>query len=246
MTRARANMSFGLKGGRRAGQPEIARRVDTTAAGDDAANFPNSWSGRAGLELSGGQRQARRDSAVPLGARWPASICSTRPLSNLRRPIGAAELRGRDQAAASAGSRQNDDLRPPTTRSRRLTLAADRIGGSMKDRVISAARDAQPRSTTARPSEPLVGRSFVRPRPAMNFLRGSFAIMNGAPCFVVATGVSVFRSRAMRSIGAGPAEEGRRHRNSASVPSHVEAGGRFCRPLIEMVEPMGSDQPRPG
>ena len=111
-----------------------------------------------------------------------------------------------------------------------LTLA-DRIA-VMKDRVIQQL--GTPNEIYRRPANRFVA-SFVG-SPAMNFLRGNFAMRGGAPCFAAAE-ISIPLDG--YAFDARP-EEG------ASIdlgirPEHVEAGGDLPA-VIEMIEPMGSDQ----
>jgi multiple sugar transport system ATP-binding protein len=102
----------------------------------------------------------------------------------------------------------------------------------MKDRVIQQL--GTPNEIYRRPANRFVA-SFVG-SPAMNFLRGTFAMRSGAPCFAAA-GLSIpldgYAFDTRPEAGA-PIELGIR-------PEHVEAGGDFPA-TIEMVEPMGSDQ----
>jgi multiple sugar transport system ATP-binding protein len=111
-----------------------------------------------------------------------------------------------------------------------LTLA-DRIA-VMKDRVIQQL--GTPNEIYRRPANRFVA-SFVG-SPAMNFLRGTFAITGGTPHFAAA-GLSLpldgYAFDARLEAGA-PVELGIR-------PEHIEAGGDLPA-TIEMVEPMGSDQ----
>jgi multiple sugar transport system ATP-binding protein len=108
---------------------------------------------------------------------------------------------------------------------------ADRIA-VMKDRVIQQL--GTPNDIYRRPANRFVA-SFVG-SPAMNFLRGTFAVRNGAPCFA-ASGISIPLD--------GYAFDARPQEGEAIElgirPEHVETGGDLPA-VIEMVEPMGSDQ----
>jgi multiple sugar transport system ATP-binding protein len=216
----RGNMSFGLKV---AGVPaaEIARRVDAAAAMLQITELLD----RRPAELSGGQRQR-----VAIGralVRDAGVYLFDEPLSNLDAQL-RAELRVEikrlhQRLAATMIYVTHDQIEA-------LTLA-DRIA-VMKDRVIQQL--GTPNEIYRRPANRFVA-SFVG-SPAMNFLRGTFAIKNDAPCFTAA-GLSVpldgYAFDARPAEGA-PIELGIR-------PEHVEAGGDLPA-SIEMVEPMGSDQ----
>jgi len=216
----RGNMSFGLKV---AGVPaaEIARRVDTAAAMLKIAELLD----RRPAELSGGQRQR-----VAIGralVRDVGVFLFDEPLSNLDAQL-RAELRVEikrlhQRLAATMIYVTHDQIEA-------LTLA-DRIA-VMKDRVIQQL--GTPNEIYRRPANRFVA-SFVG-SPAMNFLPGTFSVRNGALCFA-ATGISIPLDG--YAFDARP-EEG------ASIelgirPEHVEAGGDLPA-VIEMVEPMGSDQ----
>lgn len=216
----RGNMSFGLKV---AGVPgaEIARRVDAAAATLQITELLD----RRPAELSGGQRQR-----VAIGRALVRDVgvyLFDEPLSNLDAQL-RAELRVEikrlhQRLAATMIYVTHDQIEA-------LTLA-DRIA-VMKDRVIQQL--GTPNEIYRRPANRFVA-SFVG-SPAMNFLRGTFAMMAGAPCFAAA-GISI--PLAGYAFDARP-EEG------ASIelgirPEHVEAGGDLPA-AIEMVEPMGSDQ----
>jgi multiple sugar transport system ATP-binding protein len=102
----------------------------------------------------------------------------------------------------------------------------------MKDRVIQQL--GTPNDIYRRPANRFVA-SFVG-SPAMNFLLGAFAVRGGTPCFDAA-GISLPLDG--YAFDARP-EEG------ASIelgirPEHIESGGDLPA-VIEMVEPMGSDQ----
>jgi multiple sugar transport system ATP-binding protein len=216
----RGNMSFGLKV---AGVPaaEIARRVDAAAAMLQITELLD----RRPAELSGGQRQR-----VAIGralVRDAGVYLFDEPLSNLDAQL-RAELRVEikrlhQRLAATMIYVTHDQIEA-------LTLA-DRIA-VMKDRVIQQL--GTPNEIYRRPANRFVA-SFVG-SPAMNFLRGTFAIKNDAPCFTAA-GLSVpldgYAFDARPAEGA-PIELGIR-------PEHVESGGDLPA-SIEMVEPMGSDQ----
>jgi len=216
----RGNMSFGLKV---AGVPaaEIARRVDAAAAMLQITELLD----RRPAELSGGQRQR-----VAIGralVRDAGVYLFDEPLSNLDAQL-RAELRVEikrlhQRLAATMIYVTHDQIEA-------LTLA-DRIA-VMKDRVIQQL--GTPNEIYRRPANRFVA-SFVG-SPAMNFLRGTFAMRSGAPCFAAA-GLSIpldgYAFDTRPEAGA-PIELGIR-------PEHVEAGGDFPA-TIEMVEPMGSDQ----
>ena len=167
-------MSFGLKV---AGVPaaEIARRVDAAAAMLQITELLD----RRPAELSGGQRQR-----VAIGralVRDAGVYLFDEPLSNLDAQL-RAELRVEikrlhQRLAATMIYVTHDQIEA-------LTLA-DRIA-VMKDRVIQQL--GTPNEIYRRPANRFVA-SFVG-SPAMNFLRGTFAIANGAPCFAAA-GISV-------------------------------------------------------
>jgi multiple sugar transport system ATP-binding protein len=216
----RGNMSFGLKV---AGVPaaEIARRVDTAAAMLKITELLD----RRPAELSGGQRQR-----VAIGralVRDVGVFLFDEPLSNLDAQL-RAELRVEikrlhQRLAATMIYVTHDQIEA-------LTLA-DRIA-VMKDRVIQQL--GTPNEIYRRPANRFVA-SFVG-SPAMNFLRGNFAMRGGAPCFAAAE-ISIPLDG--YAFDARP-EEG------ASIdlgirPEHVEAGGDLPA-VIEMIEPMGSDQ----
>jgi multiple sugar transport system ATP-binding protein len=216
----RGNMSFGLKV---AGVPgaEIARRVDAAAAMLQITELLD----RRPSELSGGQRQR-----VAIGralVRDVGVFLFDEPLSNLDAQL-RAELRVEikrlhQRLAATMIYVTHDQIEA-------LTLA-DRIA-VMKDRVIQQL--GTPSEIYRRPANRFVA-SFVG-SPAMNFLPGTFTMRNGAPC-IAAAGLSIpldgYAFDARPEDGAS-IELGIR-------PEHVEAGGDLPA-LIEMVEPMGSDQ----
>jgi len=216
----RGNMSFGLKV---AGMPaaEIARRVDDAAAMLKITELLD----RRPAELSGGQRQR-----VAIGralVRDAGVYLFDEPLSNLDAQL-RAELRVEikrlhQRLAATMIYVTHDQIEA-------LTLA-DRIA-VMKDRVIQQL--GTPNEIYRRPANRFVA-SFVG-SPAMNFLPGAFAVRGGKPHFDAA-GISLPLDG--YAFDARP-EEG------ASIelgirPEHVEAGGDLPA-VIEMVEPMGSDQ----
>ncbi|MDB5518310.1 MAG: transporter ATP-binding protein [Tardiphaga sp.] len=216
----RGNMSFGLKV---AGMPpaEIARRVDDAAAMLKITELLD----RRPAELSGGQRQR-----VAIGralVRDAGVYLFDEPLSNLDAQL-RAELRVEikrlhQRLAATMIYVTHDQIEA-------LTLA-DRIA-VMKDRVIQQL--GTPNEIYRRPANRFVA-SFVG-SPAMNFLPGAFAVRGGKPCFDAA-GISLPLDG--YAFDARP-EEG------ASIelgirPEHVEADGDLPA-VIEMVEPMGSDQ----
>ena len=216
----RGNMSFGLKV---AGMPaaEIARRVDNAAAMLKITELLD----RRPAELSGGQRQR-----VAIGralVRDAGVYLFDEPLSNLDAQL-RAELRVEikrlhQRLAATMIYVTHDQIEA-------LTLA-DRIA-VMKDRVIQQL--GTPSDIYRRPANRFVA-SFVG-SPAMNFLPGTFAVRDGAPCFA-AGGISIplegYGFEARPQPGAA-IELGIR-------PEHVEAGGDLPA-AVEMVEPMGSDQ----
>ena len=156
----RGNMSFGLKV---AGVPaaEIARRVDTAATMLQISELLE----RRPAELSGGQRQR-----VAIGralVRDAGVYLFDEPLSNLDAQL-RAELRVEikrlhQRLAATMIYVTHDQIEA-------LTLA-DRIA-VMKDRVIQQL--GTPNEIYRRPANRFVA-SFVG-SPAMNFLRGTFAI----------------------------------------------------------------------
>jgi multiple sugar transport system ATP-binding protein len=216
----RGNMSFGLKV---AGMPpaDIARRVDNAAAMLKITELLD----RRPAELSGGQRQR-----VAIGralVRDAGVYLFDEPLSNLDAQL-RAELRVEikrlhQRLAATMIYVTHDQIEA-------LTLA-DRIA-VMKDRVIQQL--GTPSDIYRRPANRFVA-SFVG-SPAMNFLPGTFAVHDGAPCFAAA-GISIPLE--------GYAFEARPQQGSAIElgirPEHVEAGGDLPA-TVEMVEPMGSDQ----
>jgi multiple sugar transport system ATP-binding protein len=216
----RGNMSFGLKV---SGMPaaEIARRVDTAAAMLKITELLD----RRPAELSGGQRQR-----VAIGRALVRDVgvyLFDEPLSNLDAQL-RAELRVEikrlhQRLAATMIYVTHDQIEA-------LTLA-DRIA-VMKDRVIQQL--GTPSEIYRRPANRFVA-SFVG-SPAMNFLPGTFAVRDGAPCFAAAE----------ISIPLDGYAFDARPREGASIelgirPEHVEAGGDLPA-AIEMVEPMGSDQ----
>jgi len=216
----RGNMSFGLKVAGVA-PAEIARRVDAAAAMLQITELLD----RRPAELSGGQRQR-----VAIGRALVRDVgvyLFDEPLSNLDAQL-RAELRVEikrlhQRLAATMIYVTHDQIEA-------LTLA-DRIA-VMKDRIIQQL--GTPNEIYRRPANRFVA-SFVG-SPAMNFLRGTFAVSGGGPCFAAA-GVSIpldgYAFDARPEMGA-PMELGIR-------PEHVEAGGDLPA-VIEMVEPMGSDQ----
>jgi len=170
----RGNMSFGLKV---AGVPgaEITRRVDAAAAMLKITELLD----RRPAELSGGQRQR-----VAIGralVRDVGVFLFDEPLSNLDAQL-RAELRVEikrlhQRLAATMIYVTHDQIEA-------LTLA-DRIA-VMKDRVIQQL--GTPNEIYRRPANRFVA-SFVG-SPAMNFMRGTFAMIAGAPCFAAA-GISI-------------------------------------------------------
>jgi multiple sugar transport system ATP-binding protein len=216
----RGNMSFGLKV---AGMSpaEIARRVDNAAAMLKITELLD----RRPAELSGGQRQR-----VAIGralVRDAGVYLFDEPLSNLDAQL-RAELRVEikrlhQRLAATMIYVTHDQIEA-------LTLA-DRIA-VMKDRVIQQL--GTPNDIYRRPANRFVA-SFVG-SPAMNFLPGAFAVRDGAPRFDAAE-LSIpldgygFEVRPQEGAAI---ELGIR-------PEHVEAGGDLPA-VVEMVEPMGSDQ----
>jgi multiple sugar transport system ATP-binding protein len=216
----RGNMSFGLKV---AGMPpaEIARRVETAAATLKITELLD----RRPAELSGGQRQR-----VAIGralVRDAGVYLFDEPLSNLDAQL-RAELRVEikrlhQRLAATMIYVTHDQIEA-------LTLA-DRIA-VMKDRVIQQL--GTPNDIYRRPANRFVA-SFVG-SPAMNFMPGTFAARNGAPCFAAAEISIPLDGYAfdMRPQEGARIELGIR-------PEHIDAGGDLPA-VIEMVEPMGSDQ----
>src|SRR3954467_1570519 len=170
----RDNMSFGL---RVAGMPtpEIQKRVAAAAAMLKITELLD----RKPAELSGGQRQR-----VAIGralVRDAGVFLFDEPLSNLDAQL-RAELRVEikrlhQRLAATMIYVTHDQIEA-------LTLA-DRIA-VMKDRRFQ--QIGTPQEIYLRPINRFVA-SFVG-SPAMNFLRGTFAMNNGAPCFHAA-GVSI-------------------------------------------------------
>jgi multiple sugar transport system ATP-binding protein len=213
-------MSFGLKV---AGMlpAEIVRRVETAAATLKITELLD----RRPAELSGGQRQR-----VAIGralVRDASVYLFDEPLSNLDAQL-RAELRVEikrlhRRLAATMIYVTHDQIEA-------LTLA-DRIA-VMKDRVIQQL--GTPNDIYRRPANRFVA-SFVG-SPAMNFLRGTFAARNGAPCFAAAEISIPLDGYAfdMRPQEGAPIELGIR-------PEHIDAGGNLPA-VIDMVEPMGSDQ----
>jgi multiple sugar transport system ATP-binding protein len=216
----RGNMSFGLKV---AGMPpaEIARRVETAAATLKITELLD----RRPAELSGGQRQR-----VAIGralVRDAGVYLFDEPLSNLDAQL-RAELRVEikrlhQRLAATMIYVTHDQIEA-------LTLA-DRIA-VMKDRVIQQL--GTPNDIYRRPANRFVA-SFVG-SPAMNFMPGTFAARNGPPCFAAAEISIPLDGYAfdMRPQEGARIELGIR-------PEHIDAGGDLPA-VIEMVEPMGSDQ----
>jgi multiple sugar transport system ATP-binding protein len=216
----RGNMSFGLKV---AGMPpaEIARRVETAAATLKITELLD----RRPAELSGGQRQR-----VAIGralVRDAGVYLFDEPLSNLDAQL-RAELRVEikrlhQRLAATMIYVTHDQIEA-------LTLA-DRIA-VMKDRVIQQL--GTPNDIYRRPANRFVA-SFVG-SPAMNFMPGTFAARNSAPCFAAAEISIPLDGYAfdMRPQEGARIELGIR-------PEHIDAGGDLPA-VIEMVEPMGSDQ----
>jgi multiple sugar transport system ATP-binding protein len=216
----RGNMSFGLKV---AGMPaaEIARRVDAAAAMLQITSLLD----RRPAELSGGQRQR-----VAIGravVRDAGVYLFDEPLSNLDAQL-RAELRVEikrlhQRLAATMIYVTHDQIEA-------LTLA-DRIA-VMKDRVIQQL--GTPQEIYRRPANRFVA-SFVG-SPAMNFLSGAFAVRDGAAQFAVGD-VSIplddYAFDARPEDGA-PIDLGIR-------PEHIEMYGSLLG-VIEMIEPMGSDQ----
>jgi multiple sugar transport system ATP-binding protein len=216
----RGNMSFGLKVARMK-PSEIARRVDNAAAMLKITDLLD----RRPAELSGGQRQR-----VAIGralVRDAGVYLFDEPLSNLDAQL-RAELRVEikrlhQRLAATMIYVTHDQIEA-------LTLA-DRIA-VMKDRVIQQL--GTPHDIYRRPANRFVA-SFVG-SPAMNFWPGALAMRSGAPWFDAA-GISL--SLDGYDFDGGPVE-------GAPIelgirPEHVESDGDLPA-VIEMVEPMGSDQ----
>jgi multiple sugar transport system ATP-binding protein len=217
---ARGNMSFGVKV---AGMPaaEITRRVEAAAAMLKITELLD----RRPAELSGGQRQR-----VAIGRALVRDVgvyLFDEPLSNLDAQL-RAELRIEikrlhHRLAATMIYVTHDQIEA-------LTLA-DRIV-VMKDRVIQQV--GTPNQIYRRPANRFVA-SFVG-SPAMNFLPGAFEVRDGSPWFVT-TGLAMaldgydFEAPLVAGV---PIELGIR-------PEHVESGGDLSA-VIELVEPMGSDQ----
>src|SRR6478609_7637771 len=200
----RANLSFGLKVARMP-RAEIERRVRTASEMLQIADLLD----RRPAELSGGQRQR-----VAIGralVRDAGVFLFDEPLSNLdaqlRSELRVEIKRLHQRLAATMIYVTHDQIEA-------LTLA-DRIA-VMKDRIIQQL--GTPNEIYRRPANRFVA-SFVG-SPAMNFLRGTFAISGGAPCFAAA-GLSIsldgYAFDARPEVGA-PVELGIR-------PEHVEAGG---------------------
>ena len=217
---ARGNMSFGVKV---AGMPaaEITRRVEAAAAMLKITELLD----RRPAELSGGQRQR-----VAIGRALVRDVgvyLFDEPLSNLDAQL-RAELRIEikrlhHRLAATMIYVTHDQIEA-------LTLA-DRIV-VMKDRVIQQV--GTPNQIYRRPANRFVA-SFVG-SPAMNFLPGAFEVRDGSPWFVT-TGLAMaldgydFEAPLVAGVSI---ELGIR-------PEHVESGGDLSA-VIELVEPMGSDQ----
>ena len=216
----RGNMSFGVKV---AGMPaaEITRRVEAAASMLKITELLD----RRPAELSGGQRQR-----VAIGRALVRDVgvyLFDEPLSNLDAQL-RAELRIEikrlhHRLAATMIYVTHDQIEA-------LTLA-DRIV-VMKDRVIQQV--GTPNQIYRHPANRFVA-SFVG-SPAMNFLPGALEVRDGSPWFVT-SGLSIaldgYAFEAPPVEGA-PIELGIR-------PEHIEAGGDLPA-VIELVEPMGSDQ----
>jgi multiple sugar transport system ATP-binding protein len=216
----RGNMSFGLKV---SGMPaaEIERRVKTAAATLQITELLD----RRPSELSGGQRQR-----VAIGralVRDAGVYLFDEPLSNLDAQL-RAELRVEikrlhQRLSATMIYVTHDQIEA-------LTLA-DRIA-VMKDRVIQQL--GTPNEIYRRPANRFVA-SFVG-SPAMNFLSGALALQGGAPSFV-SDGIAI----PLGDYGFDARPEEGRPIELGIRPEHVEAGGEV-EAVVEMVEPMGSDQ----
>ena len=205
----RGNMSFGLKV---AGMPraEIARRVDAAAAMLKITELLD----RRPAELSGGQRQR-----VAIGralVRDAGVYLFDEPLSNLDAQL-RAELRVEikrlhQRLAATMIYVTHDQIEA-------LTLA-DRIA-VMKDRVIQQL--GTPNEIYRRPANRFVA-SFVG-SPAMNFLRGTFAMI--ARCAMLCRRRHIHSARSAMPSMRDP--RWARPSNSAFVPS-TSRQAAICRP----------------
>jgi multiple sugar transport system ATP-binding protein len=216
----RGNLSFGVKV---AGMPaaEIRRRVEAAAAMLKITELLD----RRPSELSGGQRQR-----VAIGralVRDAGVYLFDEPLSNLDAQL-RAELRIEikrlhHRLAATMIYVTHDQIEA-------LTLA-DRIV-VMKDRLIQQV--GTPNQIYRRPANRFVA-SFVG-SPAMNFLPGAIEVRDGSPWFVCPSLAVALRGYTFEAppVAGAPIELGIR-------PEHVEAGGDLPA-VIELVEPMGSDQ----
>jgi multiple sugar transport system ATP-binding protein len=216
----RGNLSFGVKVAGMAAA-EITRRVEAAASMLKITELLD----RRPAELSGGQRQR-----VAIGRALVRDVgvyLFDEPLSNLDAQL-RAELRIEikrlhHRLAATMIYVTHDQIEA-------LTLA-DRIV-VMKDRVIQQV--GTPNQIYRRPANRFVA-SFVG-SPAMNFLPGTCEVREGSPWFVT-TGLSMaLDDYAFETppVAGAPIELGIR-------PEHVEAGGDLPA-VIELVEPMGSDQ----
>jgi multiple sugar transport system ATP-binding protein len=216
----RGNLSFGVKV---AGMPaaEITRRVEAAAAMLKITELLD----RRPAELSGGQRQR-----VAIGRALVRDVgvyLFDEPLSNLDAQL-RAELRIEikrlhHRLAATMIYVTHDQIEA-------LTLA-DRIV-VMKDRVIQQV--GTPNQIYRRPQNRFVA-SFVG-SPAMNFLPGAIEIRDGSPWFAAAELLISLDGYAFEAppVAGAAIELGIR-------PEHVERGGDLAA-VIELIEPMGSDQ----
>ncbi|SDR33614.1 carbohydrate ABC transporter ATP-binding protein, CUT1 family [Rhizobiales bacterium GAS113] len=217
----RGNMSFGLKV---AGLPqsEIGRRVQDVAQMLQITELLD----RRPSELSGGQRQR-----VAIGralVREAGVYLFDEPLSNLDAQL-RAELRVEikrlhQRLKATMIYVTHDQIEA-------LTLA-DRIA-VMKDRIIQQL--GTPQEIYQRPANRFVA-SFVG-SPAMNFVPGAIRLSAGGATFE-AEGFGLpmagYRFATAPKDGA-KVELGVR-------PEHVEMASNGLQAVIEMIEPMGSDQ----
>jgi multiple sugar transport system ATP-binding protein len=222
----RGNMSFGLKV---AGLPqqEIGRRVREAA---DTLKITELLDRRP-AELSGGQRQR-----VAIGralVREAGVYLFDEPLSNLDAQL-RAELRVEikrlhQQLKATMIYVTHDQIEA-------LTLA-DRIA-VMKDRIIQQL--GTPQEIYRRPANRFVA-SFVG-SPAMNFIAGELRLRAGVASFE-AEGFSL----AMTGYRFATAPQDGARAELGLRPEHIEIAASSAAPngsqaVIEMVEPMGSDQ----
>ena len=223
---ARGNMSFGLKV---AGLPqqEIGRRVQEAAETLKITELLD----RRPSELSGGQRQR-----VAIGralVREAGVYLFDEPLSNLDAQL-RAELRVEikrlhQKLKATMIYVTHDQIEA-------LTLA-DRIA-VMKDRIIQQL--GTPQDIYQRPANRFVA-SFVG-SPAMNFIAGELRLGSDGARFAAQAfnlALNGYRFAATPRDGQ-KVELGLR-------PEHIETTGAAAAPagteaIIEMVEPMGSDQ----